>query len=767
MHACALQIGPCSPVLLRIKQKARACECMNGASEESQPDLTEAQRYELAARAAEIKFQETGKLPKNISLTPSGSFLVQVCVGGKQKRPRVKTLYEAVRERDRLKAEQQAQKHALPYEKRKALEEEFDKFCDDSIHSNNEDNNDDYIDYETAYVEACADGTFCVRVRVLKDEHSDACDVLGGRHDAQDEARTQLQKLKLVQRYRSEARKARKAFDETKTLPENITLNHGSFQVHVKIAGENNRSTFYTLYDAIRKRDMLKFEQQAIQTNHSDEKKRIFKEEWEKYDEAKDSGIVHVNHDALTFCACIYKDKGKYPPGPTRQLIEKARADAKKILNGEEVEKHVKATGPNGEPLPRNVRYDDKTQKYQTTATVGEARPKWVGSFLTVEEAVKERDCKEKAAYDLISPVESTRCCEPCKIAFVSNKALRCHEQQTHNGGGTRLCADETCNNKAICHSTFCSQHTEERPFVCEEEGCTKRFKTKSELNQHMKTHNGELQNPCKGTNHIDGRYCPFKVSGSYKYDGLCQRCFCNAFPNDPRTKKAKMFTHAKERMVRERLEDAFPGYRWTFDRTYATGVLFRPDAKAVTKTVTVIVEIDEFSHKLRECAREREREEIFQKHAPKNNVVFVIRFNPDGYTDPETLVKVPSCFKFNKATALVQVPKTREADWNRRLDKLCATVQEIFDHQSTAEPASNYVLEHMENYEKYKHVNMIELFYDTVNERMRKEQEEAKKNAAEDEARRAQYHANQKRKREDLEEDSDEDLDEDSDEDM
>jgi type II secretory pathway component HofQ len=91
--------------------------------------------------------------------------------------------------------------------------------------------------------------------------------------------------------------------------------------------------------------------------------------------------------------------------------------------------------------------------------------------------------------------------------------------------------------------------------------------------------------------------------------------------------------------------------------------------------------------------------------------------------------------------------------------------VQEIFDHQSTAEPASNYVLKNMENYEKYKHVNMIELFYDTVNERMRKEQEEAKKNAAEDKARREQYHANQKRKREDLEEESDEDFDEDSDE--
>jgi hypothetical protein len=428
---------------------------MNGDSGESQPELTEAQRYELAARAAQKKFDETGKLPENISLLPTGPFLVRVNVAGKLKQSTVKTMYDAIRERGRLKAEQQAQKHTLPYKKRKALEEEFDKFCDDSIHNNNEHNDDD----ETAYVEACADGTFCVRVRVLKDEHSDACEVLGGRHDAQDEARTQLQKLKVVQRYRSKARAARKAFDETKTLSENIYLDHGSFKVKVMIAGTLQQPMFHTLYDALRKRDVLKFEQQALKTDHSDEKQRIFNEEYNKYKESKDSGIVQVNRQRLTFQARITKDKGKYPPGGQRQFFEEARADAEKILKGEEVEKHIKATGPNGEPLPRNVRYDDKRQKYYTRATVGGANHKYVGYFSTVEEAVKERDSEEKAAYDSISPVEPTRCCEPCKIAFASVSSRKWHEQHTHNGGGLRLCADETCKNVARSPSTFCIKH--------------------------------------------------------------------------------------------------------------------------------------------------------------------------------------------------------------------------------------------------------------------------------------------------------------------
>jgi hypothetical protein len=429
---------------------------MNGDSGESQPELTEAQRYKLAARAAQKKFDETGKLPENIRLRPSGTFQVQVKVGGKTKQPTVKTLYDAIRERARLKAEQHAQKHTLPYEKRKALEEEFDKFCDDSIQANGSSNNDDD---ETAYMEACADGTFCVHVRVLKDEHSDTCEVLGGRHNAQDNARTQLQKLKVVQRYRSEALAARKAFDETKTLPENIRLHYGSFIVRVSVDGNEQRPTFHTLYDALRKRDMLKFEQEALQTNHADKKQRIFDEELEKYNEYRKSGMVAVDRGNLSFYACILKDKGKYPLGGQRQFFKEALADAEKILNGEEVQKHVKATGPNGEQVPRNVSYQSKTQKYITHATVGEEKLKYVGLFSTVEEAVKERDSEEEAAYDLISPVEATRCCKPCKIAFASVSSRKTHEQKEHNGGGVRLCADETCKNKAQSPSKFCIKH--------------------------------------------------------------------------------------------------------------------------------------------------------------------------------------------------------------------------------------------------------------------------------------------------------------------
>ena len=50
---------------------------------------------------------------------------------------------------------------------------------------------------------------------------------------------------------------------KTKTLPENIYLHHGSFQVSVMIAGKQHQPTFHMLYDALRKRDVLKLERQA------------------------------------------------------------------------------------------------------------------------------------------------------------------------------------------------------------------------------------------------------------------------------------------------------------------------------------------------------------------------------------------------------------------------------------------------------------------------------------------------------------------------
>lgn len=220
----------------------------------------------------------------------------------------------------------------------------------------------------------------------------------------------------------------------------------------------------------------------------------------------------------------------------------------------------------------------------------------------------------------------------------------------------------------------------------------------------------------CVGPSKVDDQeQCPYRLSAKNKYDSRCVRCFIAAFPNDARAINAKAFLHFKELTVREFLEATFPQYRWTFDRTCAVGTLFRPDARtALGKTRLLIVEIDEHSHDTNVCDRERERERVFKKHAPRNAVVHVVRFNPDAYDDPVTGVRVPSCFRYSKEEGKASVPPDRKADWESRLDKLRSTIQEIIDHQHEEIQVPELLLED----DRYKYVIPIELFYDNVREK-------------------------------------------------
>ena len=264
-------------------------------------------------------------------------------------------------------------------------------------------------------------------------------------------------------------------------------------------------------------------------------------------------------------------------------------------------------------------------------------------------------------------------------------------------------------------HVQYCLAHTQVKAYACDVQGCEYTCKTEAELSQHKRgVHEGELQNPCKSTTGQDGK-CPNGVNGQPKYDGYCVRCFISKFPNDARATNAKAYLHAKELTVREFLKEAFPQYRWVFDRTCAVGELVRPDARtAVGKRRVLIVEIDEHSHNTYVCANERERERIFKKHAPRGAIVHVVRFNPDEYDDPVTGKKIPSCFTYSKELGVASVPDSRKRNWEFRLSKLQSTIQEIIDFQHEDIQVPELLLDE----EKYKYVIPIELFYDNVIEK-------------------------------------------------
>ena len=302
-----------------------------------------------------------------------------------------------------------------------------------------------------------------------------------------------------------------------------------------------------------------------------------------------------------------------------------------------------------------------------------------------------------------------------CTAAFKTSTERVTHER-THTKEKPHPCRHDGCN-KAFTQQGNRDKHerthTGEKPFTCRHEGCGKAFTQQVSRDKHERcVHGNEVDRPCLG-----GKkgVCDGNRNGRNTTDGRCTRCFIDAFPNDPRAVHAKAYLHAKEQTVRLFLEKTFPEYRWTFDRSHAVGVYVRPDAKAVLgRTRLLIVEVDEHSHNTYDCAKEREREAILAKHAPKGAVIHLIRFNPDAYDDPVTGERVPSCFKLSKELGLMAVNPTHQADWDARLAKLKAAIDEIVAHQHEDIAVPVCLLDS----DRYKHVIPIELFYDNVREK-------------------------------------------------
>jgi hypothetical protein len=224
----------------------------------------------------------------------------------------------------------------------------------------------------------------------------------------------------------------------------------------------------------------------------------------------------------------------------------------------------------------------------------------------------------------------------------------------------------------------------------------------------HCKQHGGGKR--CKGHDGSSG--CPIGMSVQMGkrdiYDGLCVRCFCASFPNDPRAERARKSVHAREHAVRDVLSKAFPDYNWVFDKAYGTrmtfvGRRFRPDARVAQGERVIIIEIDEQSHRGYLCAKEREREESFVRQN-RNKTVVMIRFNPDEYTDYKG-VRHPSCFtNATKDNEVTHVHPKRKAAWQARIQELVNTVHNVLDPKFPLPPK-----------QPDRPLLICELFYDDV----------------------------------------------------
>lgn len=192
----------------------------------------------------------------------------------------------------------------------------------------------------------------------------------------------------------------------------------------------------------------------------------------------------------------------------------------------------------------------------------------------------------------------------------------------------------------------------------------------------------------CGGSSLCKSEWC--ETSGNKKYEGYCLSCFVNNPENQdkPIIKNYK----TKEKEVVEFVKQQFPNYTWMHDKKVQDGCSKRrPDLLLDMGSHIVIIEVDENKHTDYDCSCENKRLMQLSQDVLHRPIIF-IRFNPDGYKDINN-VSHTTCWKVNKLGILC-IPKTKQEEWNQRLNTLKEQIQYWIDNPSE------------------KTIEIVELFY-------------------------------------------------------
>jgi hypothetical protein len=226
-----------------------------------------------------------------------------------------------------------------------------------------------------------------------------------------------------------------------------------------------------------------------------------------------------------------------------------------------------------------------------------------------------EPDCKASAIGKTDKCVKhggGARCIEPGCKASARGKTNKCIK----HGGGAR-CIEPGCKASAIYKTDKCIAHG--GGARCIAPGC----KVSAQGNTD------------KCVAHGGGARCPNCIDwldsrcGSSSYDGYCATCFKRIFPHDERSKK--IYTHTKEIMVRNTINEQFEGF--VHDRPLYTSNCDcthrrRIDHRKLFGNTILAIETDEFGHRGYDKHDEEIRyDDLYMIHSGK---WIFIRFNPD-----------------------------------------------------------------------------------------------------------------------------------------
>ncbi len=118
----------------------------------------------------------------------------------------------------------------------------------------------------------------------------------------------------------------------------------------------------------------------------------------------------------------------------------------------------------------------------------------------------------------------------------------------------------------------------------------------------------------------------------NWKYKAHCLRCFVHLFPDEPTVRNCK----TKETTVTSSLKAKYQDKTWIYNRRIECGCSRRrPNLFLDMGSPIVIVEVDENKHDEYDCTCEDRRLMDISQDLNHRHIV-MIRFNPDGYVDPE-----------------------------------------------------------------------------------------------------------------------------------
>ena len=265
-----------------------------------------------------------------------------------------------------------------------------------------------------------------------------------------------------------------------------------------------------------------------------------------------------------------------------------------------------------------------------------------------------------------------------------------------------KTCTHEGCNIRPFFNiegkktGLYCSAHKLEGMVnviskTCTHEGCN----TRANFNVEGKK-NGLYCSAHKLEGMVDviGKTCKsewcFTRIGE-KYNGYCQYCYINLFPNEPISRNYK----TKEYAVIDYVRTNFPDLKWIADKIINGGCSRRrPDLLLDLLYTIIIIEIDENQHIDYDCSCENKRIMELSQDLGHRPIIF-IRFNPDDYTKNGTTIT--SCWGYNKK-GICTIKKSKQNEWDSRLESLKEEIMYWINPENITD----------------KTIEIIPLFYDT-----------------------------------------------------